>query len=471
MQPSVLQLFAPLETPVKSRAPRTPEQVDAALIKQLAGKTVQDAHYWSLPNRNPRQLAHALFQYPAMMVPEVQRRLVAAIRAAVPSIRSLYDPFVGSGTSLVAGMQNGLQCTGQDINPLAVLLARVKTQPYRYRALAVAAKRVSTLALADQSLDIAVNFPNIDKWFRLDVQQALSRLRRAILAQATELRPFLWVTLAETIRLTSNDRTSTYKLHARPTEDIVKRQLNPIHLFEKLATKGSEDLKSFHFALAKARLMVKRNTYKGESTIMLQNTQQEVVQPAGTEEKYDLLVTSPPYGDNNTTVPYGQHSYLALQWIPLNEIDPKADGELLKTTRAIDSKSLGGALERKELQQVTARLASKSPALAATLQQVASSEVKDTTTRIVSFYRDLDECLERIVPAMNQHAYLCWTVANRRVGDVEIPIDQILKELLAACNVKFVTALERVIHHKRMPDRNKTAKTMKAERILLFRVL
>lgn len=406
-----------------------------------------------------------------MMVPEVQRRLVEVICTIAPGTRSLYDPYVGSGTSLVAGMQNGLHCVGQDINPLAVLLARVKTQPYRYRTLKSVVKHIVKLTNADLSTEIAVSFSGIDKWFRPDVQVALSRLRRAILAQAKEIRPFMWVTLAETIRLTSNDRTSTYKLHARTGEDIINRKLNPVQTFEKLATKGCEDLKSFHFALANAHLMIRRNTYKGQATIALQNTQQQAVNLLESDNKYDLLVTSPPYGDNATTVPYGQHCYLALKWIPLEEIEDGIDRNLLETTRAIDRKSLGGVLERSKLQELTNRLVKKSPALGTVIQQLSQSEVKDPVTRIASFYRDLDECLGNVVSVMNKNAYLCWTVANRRVGDVEVPIDQILIELLAFHNVTLVTALERVIHHKRMPNRNKTAATMKNERILLFRVL
>jgi DNA modification methylase len=467
----VAQLFSPPETPPKKRVPRTPEQTDAVLVRYLVAKTQADPNYWSLPNRNPRQLAHALFQYPAMMVPEVQRRLIEAICKVKPDTSSLYEPYVGSGTALVAGMQNGLRCVGQDINPLAVLLARVKTQPYRYRTLKSAIERVMKMAMADISTDVAVSFPNVDKWFRQDVQLALSKLRRAIQTQTSELRPFLWVTLAETIRLTSNDRTSTYKLHARTAQDIENRKVEPIHLFGTLAQKGCNDLKSFHFALAKARLMVRRNTYKGESTIVLQNTQEKAVNLLEDDKKYDLLVTSPPYGDNITTVPYGQHSYLALQWIPLADIDVTIDESILDTTQAIDRKSLGGVLERKNLEELRAALVKKSPSLEIVLQEIAKSEVRDTITRIASFYRDLDECLDKIIKVMNTNAYLCWTVASRRVGDVEVPIDQILKDLLSFYNVKFITSIERVIHHKRMPSRNKTAATMKNERILIFRVL
>ncbi|GAB2856623.1 site-specific DNA-methyltransferase [Hymenobacter ruber] len=405
------------------------------------------------------------------MVPEVQRRLIEVLCKVKPTTASLYDPFVGSGTALVAGMRNGLTCVGQDINPLAVLLANVKTQPFRYRRLQHQVVAVVKGARGDERLDVEVNFPGISKWFRSDVQRDLSRLRRAIVAQPAEARPFLWVILAETIRLTSNDRTSTYKLHARATEEANERKINAIDTFELLAKRGCEDLKDFHFTLAKARLLVKRATYKGQARAELANTQEKAVSLPDTTQKYDLLVTSPPYGDNTTTVPYGQHSYLALNWIELSDIAHNVDPTLLSTTQEIDRRSLGGALEHQKLAALTATLTSKSATLGATLQLMTGSKVYAPAARIASFYRDLDVCLGNILAQMNSNAYLCWTVASRRVSNIEIPIDIILKELMATRNVKYVTAIERTIHHKRMASRNNTADTMKKERILIFRTL
>ncbi len=63
------------------------------------------------------------------------------------------------------------------------------------------------------------------------------------------------------------------------------------------------------------------------------------------KKKYDLLISSPPYGDNATTVTYGQFSYLPLQWIDLDDINESVDKELLNLQNKIDSSSLGGSLK------------------------------------------------------------------------------------------------------------------------------
>lgn len=47
--------------------------------------------------------------------------------------------------------------------------------------------------------------------------------------------------------------------------------------------------------------------------------------------KFDVILTSPPYGDNHTTVTYGQYSYLPLSWIDLKDIDSNASSKYLET--------------------------------------------------------------------------------------------------------------------------------------------
>ena len=60
----------------------------------------------------------------------------------------------------------------------------------------------------------------------------------------------------------------------------------------------------------------------------------------------DLICTSPPYGDNHTTVTYGQFSILPLLWIDKKDLHIW-DETLLETFTAIDSASLGGRVKRK----------------------------------------------------------------------------------------------------------------------------
>src|SRR5215212_6531894 len=92
------------------------QDVDDLLCRRIQERTEQDHDLWSSPGRDRRDSIHGFFQYPGMMVPAVQRTLIEIILEVQPSVRSVVDPFVGAGTSLVSAMYQGLDCYGQDIN-------------------------------------------------------------------------------------------------------------------------------------------------------------------------------------------------------------------------------------------------------------------------------------------------------------------------------------------------------------------
>ena len=70
-----------------------------------------------------RTHVHGFHSYPARMHPVVAQR---AIELLSPLGGAVLDPFCGSGTVLVESRLAARRCVGVDLNPLAVLLSRVK---------------------------------------------------------------------------------------------------------------------------------------------------------------------------------------------------------------------------------------------------------------------------------------------------------------------------------------------------------
>lgn len=443
----------------------TPEIIDRRLL-QLIRARESDEDFWSLKDRDRRDSAHCIFQYPAMMVPLVQRRLLASVLEAKPSIKSLYDPFVGSGTSLVSGMHFGLDVYGNDVNPLAILISRVRTSRASEFTIGAIVAQVAREAEVNRRDKIECALPNREKWFQADVAVELSRLRRAIRRQSDLwVRRFLWVTLAETVRVTSNDRTSTYKLHARPADEVAKRTLSPVALFREIGRVSADSFAEFRREL-RQRDKVKSGKYTGKTDVRIGDTRE--LQDEWSDQTFDLIMTSPPYGDNLTTVTYGQHSYLPLHWIDFEDIDSCADLATLRTTQEIDRRSLGGSIHR--LSWTEEEVLDASP----TLKDFADSlppVPEDGRKRLIRFYRDFAASLVRIVRRARPNAHMVWTVGNRNIGGKQVPTDQILMELLDERGCRVLTTLSRKIHHKRMPDRNASSATMREEKILLVRKL
>lgn len=394
----------------------------------------------------------------------MQGELLSAARKTDPSIRRVFDPFVGSGTALTEAMMQGLDFVGFDVNPLAILLCRAKTIPYFDHSLDLKLKSLIARFNADRSSRLATTFPGWNKWFRRDVAIQLSRLRRAISADENlAARRFFWVALAETVRRCSNSRTSTFKLHIRSDSELLNRPISPRATFEQIAVRNLSHLRTGKDVLAQRNLIL-RGHYRGHVSVSLQDA--SALRTVKPDERCDLLLTSPPYGDNATTIPYGQHSYLPLQWIQMADIDPHATDEYLRTTHEIDTRSLGGS--RAVCDTDTKNLRKLSRTFGACLRKL-TDQPRDRGSRVTAFCRDLNQCIDPILAHLKDRAYMIWIVGNRKVAGMPFPLSGILSELLAARGATRVARVNRVIPSKRMAVRNDVAETMGREAILVFR--
>ena len=336
---------------------------------------------------------HRLFMYPAMMVPATQYAVIQAVADTLPQGAWAMDPFMGSGTSLMSCMEFGFNVYGQDVNPFAVMLTQAKVERYDLVQLKDVCQKVINRISQDNCESVEVSFTNIDKWFNKDVQIALSKIRRAIQSvEQLPIRRFLWVIMSEVIRTGSNDRTSTFKLHRRSEEDIEKRNVNVTKEFSILVSRGIEDIAAYWNKLA-AENQGRNVGLEVEKDIRWGNTKDAVL----SQVKFDLLVSSPPYGDNHTTVTYGQTSYLPLQWIDQRDLSCPYD--YVKTTQEIDRQSLGGRINRKELLVTIESVYGHTPTLKSFFESVPSEE-REKYYKTLSFISDFDASLDKIVSSM-----------------------------------------------------------------------
>jgi hypothetical protein len=442
------------------------ELIEATLTSRLESCREENSDYWSFRGNAFRQHAHGYFQYPAMMVPQMVGELLAAIaEGGRRESLHVYDPFVGSGTVLTEAMLQGMHFTGQDINPLAILLCQAKTIPFFDSALEEKVEAVLEISGEDESRAFEADFPNLHKWFTDRAAAGLSRLRRAIRSEPMLwARRFLWVALAETVRLTSNSRTSTFKLHIRPKKEIDSDRPSPIQVFREVAERNLEHLHT-QKSILEERGYIERGRYRSSVDVRIADSSKAENKPTQ-RARFDVLVTSPSYGDNATTVPYGQHAYLPLQWIDLTDIEAKIDDGCLDTTHEIDHRSLGGS--RKGLKHVKEALRAASSALRKTLDSL-KDQPPDRQDRVLAFCRDLDHSVDPAMEVLRPGAVMIWVIGNRRVGGRLVPLDRILADLLVSRGAKPLLSISRTIPSKRMAIRNSIAETMRAETIVVLR--
>lgn len=427
-------------------------------INKLARKGTD---YWSFKGNSKRSIAHALIQYPAMMVPQMQGELIDTIISCNPNIKSILDPFVGSGTTLSETMMRGLDFGGFDINPLAILACKTKSGPFYANALEEKIKSLMQAIKEDKSRKKDHSFNKVDKWFEPKVQIDLCKIRRNIKKESSLwARRFFWLALCDTVRKSCNSRPTTYKLHIKAEEDIKDIQ-PPIPYFIKKIQSNLLHIKEQKKALDKAGFL-NRARYDGDINLTLS----DIRKTGNDTEKYDLLISSPPYGDNGTTVTYGQYSYLPLNWIDVDDIKEDIPEEYISVSTGIDSSSLGGS--KKDVSGKLERIKNVSDSFYRSYKEIPEDS-KTGRERLVSFVHDIDEALEVIIQKLNNKACMVWTLGNRRIADKEIPLNAIFREILESKGCDFLREIKREIPSKRMPARNKTSNTMNQETILIMR--
>lgn len=434
---------------------------DEGLLKRIEAYSLEDEAYWSFRGRSKRHHCHGLFQYPAMMIPEMQGELIDAVLEGDRNIRRVLDPFVGSGTTLGEAMCRGLDFLGIDINPLAILACEVKSGPLYIAKLKEKAELLLSSIKSDASNEIAVQFEGIDKWFTKDAQIQLSTIYRAIKMEPSKwARKVFWLSLSSTVRSVCNSRSSTYKLHVK-TEEQIEATPSAIIEFEKKLLKNIENIADQKKVLEENSVL---KVATSASDVAIKNA--DTASKIRSSRQCDLLVSSPPYGDNQTTVTYGQFSYLPLMWIELADIDNLSQEGLLAHKSAIDSMSLGGSKKDSKVKFEKIRFRSTSFVdCVERIQAVNPENIK----KLISFVYDLDKALSNSLTLLKNNAYMIWTLGNRRISDIEVPLDSIMRELLESRDCQFIHKLERDIPSKRMATRNQIASTMGKESILIMR--
>jgi hypothetical protein len=430
----------------------------ASCLEDLAAA---NRDYWSFADNGDRDYLHSLFRYPAMMVPRLQRELLRTCISWDPTIERIYDPFVGAGTIMTEAMLLGRSFVGADINPLAILICRAKSEFLDAPSLERDLIRMLDHVDSDVCDEIDIEFPYMNKWFEPHVLKGLCRLRRAIVSRRyRRTRRFWWVVLAETMRLVSNSRTSTVKLHLRPASEIENRP-DPVARFREIAER-SVGLVAAQQAILEADEFLVNGVYQREIELKVADVRGHVIEPA------DLLMSSPPYGDNHTTVTYGQASYLALQWIPSGDIADGVNPALTATTHSTDTASLGGARSKLAVRDAE-RALDRSPTLRRSMDELKDQPL-DRRTRVAAFFRDFDFALDSVIDNLRPGAIMLWTVGDRSVGGRRIPMALVLRQLLGT-RAEYVTDLNRSIPAatKRMPTRNALTSTMGSETILVLR--
>ena len=382
---------------------------------------------WDFKEANTKTLTHCFHSYPAMMIPQVAARLIERYGE---SANLLFDPYCGTGTSLVEANIRNINAIGTDLNPLARLIARAKTTPIDTKILDYYLNDYSNwlFSLGFKTKEIVIDVPkfaNIDYWFTEDVQIKLATIKYYIDNITDKLvKAFFYVAFSETVRESSLTRNGEFKLYRIPERSLKKFDPDVYTIMEKKLFRNKKGLLEF--------MKIKKND--SVTRVYSFDTVYSIPKDIIPDNSVDIVVTSPPYGDSRTTVAYGQFSRLANQWLGFNEAS-KLDNELMGGKRPQTMGKFGMEILDRTIEKIGAK---------------DEKRVKD----VYSFYSDYFSSISNVSKTIKKEGFVCYVVGNRKVKGVTLPTDKITVEMFKINGFKHIETIIRQIPNKKMPSKN-----------------
>ena len=402
---------------------------------------------WDFRKSNTKEYTHCFHAYPAMMIPQVARRIIENYgnKANV-----LFDPYCGTGTSLVEANLKGISAIGTDLNPLATLISTAKTTKLDIQVLDLFLHDfIDYFFSINFQIDkiksvIIPKIKNIDFWFDKSVQRKLSVLLNYVEnINDPEIRNFFKVAFSETVRESSFVKQGEFKLvRSKNLKD--KENLDVFGIMISKLSRNKQGLIEFEKSSNNSSITSVYDFNSVESIPI------HIIKP----NSIDIVVTSPPYGDSRTTVAYGQYSRFANEWLGYkraNQVDNiLMGGEKRKHNHFFKSEILNDVIH--------------------TIQKQDKERVRD----VISFYEDYEKSINNVSTTLRKGGFACYVVGNRTVKGENIPTDEITAQLFEENGFSHIETFVRNIPNKRMPSKNspsnvvgETASTMKNEYIVI----
>lgn len=289
---------------------------------------------WEFSKADTQYLTHNIHRYSGKFIPQIAG---TAIQLMTGPGETVFDPYLGSGTTALEAMLSGRRCIGVDLNPLAILISNVKTTIIDIQTLQIFQQDL--LASIDFVLDSQVplltpryqgtfqsfeqdaryNNPWNRKWYQDHVLRQLIRIYDIVDSIGNQqLRQVAQVSFSDILRRSSN-ANSRY----------------PNVMYDKNMKVKPLPLRAFRESFNEniARLISLANVFHGRPCPVCKISQENNTSLSLKPCSVDAIVTHPPY---IAAIPYAEYGCLSLEWLGYS-------------SKQLDAELTGGKRQRKDV--------------------------------------------------------------------------------------------------------------------------
>lgn len=372
---------------------------------------------WCFKNvRSVEQWTHGYHRYPAKFLPNLVKKLIEKYTHENDLVADL---FAGCGTTLVEAKVHGRKSIGVDINPVAELITKAKTNPIEPNKLEkrfkIIVESFDTFRLKD-CVDIAVH-ERIDYWFSKENKAKIAFLYDQILAiRNRTVKDFMLVSLSHILKNCSKWLQSSTK----PQVDPNKKPTNPFAAFQLHTKQMLKKNAEFYKQLSESKNL------KTKCEIRLEDARKSSIRA----NSVGAIITSPPYV---TSYEYADIHQLTAYWY-----------EYITDLAGFRKNFIGTFYSLNQETDSTSELAQK------IINELLKKD-KRTAKEVANYFKDMQAVAKEMHRILKVDGHICLVIGNTTFKDVKVKSAEVFAETLTSLGFEMVEIIKRSIPNKLIP--------------------
>lgn len=384
---------------------------------------------------------HGFHRYVGRFPPHLIRALINSF--GVTSEDIVFDPFCGSGTTLVEARMLGVKAKGIEISPLSAMISRVKSQ-FPEKGIPVLDLLseldefynnrwnvfLGTKSIDNFDFDEILNrpgnpinrFSNIERWFNKDALLGTSIIVEFILTKTGYIKDFLIVALSSKMRSIGNVDV-----------DVVRAE------YRKMPRENVDVLKLVKGQIRKMSSGIMATVAACKNTLGLASDIEIIENNVLTTEiergSISCIITSPPYGVESLS--YLRTHLLSFRTLePILGVDPYNFGEGVIGSEYLDD-------EIPNINKFLVKNISKT--YENYFDKILSAAGKSLEQKriiiMMKFFEDMYRVIDKFSVWLKKNGKVAFIIGNKKIGDSIIPTDKIINEIFGSFGFKLMDSI------------------------------
>lgn len=349
--------------------------------------TIPVSKFWNTDRVSEIKM-HRIHAYPAKFPSFVVSKSIEYAKEEGVEVNNLADVFCGCGTTALEAKRNNINFWGCDINPVATLIARTKSEQYDSDTLDNYYYLISQSLLNSQAIpsDELLNHERINYWFHHEQIIKLNSLLTGILDNipAGKYRDFFLTAFSNSLKPTSKWLTKSIKPQIDPNKPVYDVRDTFKNQFEFMAK-------------ANASAML---DYTSDSTTDIRT--ENFLGLNFPEPFVDMVVTSPPYV---TSYEYADLHQLSTLWLGYTD-----------DYRTLREGTIGSLYHNEISQEEIESL----PAIGKEIYIKMMEIEKRKAQSIAKYFIDIQNGVTKIHSIINPGGLAVFVIGNTKYKDVEV---------------------------------------------------